>query len=203
MNRARGKTFGVAPRIPIFFKTGWSFLPNRLKAALDCQTSITRQPPGIGPAMCASTPLTGQSASRFLRPFKIILTLFSYLARDVAPRNSKRTPMGIGYLQFSKNKDERNYSMVKGIGRVGPKSNDVCFTPKVDIVVLFYAEATTVGPDCKPKSRHSLLSRTQTATARLSSSLSTPRTLMLIRSRLKTSAVLPCTTVFWSARLIF
>jgi len=56
MNRVRGKTFGLAPRIPIFFKTGWSFLPNRLKAALDCQTSITRQPPGIGPAMCTSTP---------------------------------------------------------------------------------------------------------------------------------------------------
>src|SRR5262245_50939562 len=96
MNLARGKIFGFIPRIPIFFKTGWSFLPNWLNAARDCQTSITRQPPGIGPAMCASTPLTGQSASLVLRPFKIILTLFSYLARDVAPRNSKRTPMGMG-----------------------------------------------------------------------------------------------------------
>src|SRR5262245_42290149 len=101
MNLARGKIFGLTPCIPIFFKTGLSFLPNRLKATLDCQTSITRQPPGIGPAMCASTPLTGQSASRFLRPFKIILTLFSYLARDVAPGNSKRTPMGMGYLHVS------------------------------------------------------------------------------------------------------
>jgi hypothetical protein len=67
MNRVRGKTFGFAPRIPIFFKTGWSFLPNRLKAALDCQTSITRQPPGIGPAMCTSTPLTGQSRNKVVR----------------------------------------------------------------------------------------------------------------------------------------
>jgi hypothetical protein len=98
MNLVRAKIFGFAPCIPIFFKTGLSFLPNRLKAARDCQTSITRQPPGIGPAMCASTPLTGQSASLFLRPFNIILTLFSYLARAVAPRNSKRTPMGMGYL---------------------------------------------------------------------------------------------------------
>jgi hypothetical protein len=98
MNLVRGKIFGFAPCIPISSKTGLSFLPNRLKAARDCQTSITRQPPGIGPAICASTPLTGQSASLFLRPFNIILTLFSYLARDVAPRNSKRTPMGMGYL---------------------------------------------------------------------------------------------------------
>src|SRR5262249_28611714 len=72
-----GKNLRVrAPTIPSFFKTGLSFLPKRLKAARDCQTSITRQPPGIGPAMCASTPLTGQSASLFLRPFNIILTLF-------------------------------------------------------------------------------------------------------------------------------
>src|SRR5262245_14659878 len=106
MNLARGKIFGLTPCIPIFFKTGLSFLPNRLKATLDCQTSITRQPPGIGPAMCASTPLTGQSASLFLRPFKIILTLFSYLARDVAPGNSKRTPMGMGYLHVSANQRE-------------------------------------------------------------------------------------------------
>src|SRR5262245_14018547 len=98
MNLVRGKIVGFAPCIPIFFKTGLSFLPKRLKAARDCQTSITRQPPGVGPAMCASTPLTGQSASLFLRPFNIILTLFSYLARAVAPRNSKRTPMGMGYL---------------------------------------------------------------------------------------------------------
>src|SRR5262249_18664294 len=62
------------------------------------QTWMRGQPPGIGRAMCASTPLTGQSASLFLRPFNIILTLFSYLARAVAPRNSKRTPMGMGYL---------------------------------------------------------------------------------------------------------
>ena len=99
MNLVTGKIFGFAPCIPISSKTGLSFLPNRLKAARDCQTSITRQPPGIGPAICASTPLTGQSASLFLLcPFNIILTLFSYLARDVAPRNSKRTPMGMGYL---------------------------------------------------------------------------------------------------------
>ena len=103
MNLARGKIFGLTPCIPIFFKTGLSFLPNRLKAARDCQTSITRQPPGIGPAMCASSPSTGQSASLFLRPFNIILTLFSYLARDVAPRNSKRTPIGMGYLDVSAN----------------------------------------------------------------------------------------------------
>src|SRR5262245_6458107 len=106
MNLVRRKIFGFVPCIPIFFKTGLSFLPNRLKAARDCQTSITRQPPGIGPAMCASTPLTGQSASLFLRPFKIILTLFSYLARDVAPGNSKRTPMGMGYLHVSANQRE-------------------------------------------------------------------------------------------------
>src|SRR5580765_1376283 len=98
MNLVRGKIFGLTPCIPIFFKTGLSFLPNRLKAARDCQTSITRQPPGIGPAMCTSSPLTGQSASLFLRPFNINLTLFSYLARDVAPRNSKRTPMGMRCL---------------------------------------------------------------------------------------------------------
>src|SRR4029079_5640653 len=98
MNLVRGKIVGLTPCIPIFFKTGLSFLRNWLKAARDCQTSITRQPPGIGPAMCVSNPLTGQSASLFLRPFNIILTLFSYLARDVAPRNSKRTPMGMGYL---------------------------------------------------------------------------------------------------------
>jgi hypothetical protein len=84
------------------------------------------------------------------------------------------------------------------ITRLGAAS----YMNSTDDIVLFYAEATTVGPDCKPKSRHSLLSRTQTATARLSSSLCTPRTLILIRSRLKTSAVLPCTTVFWSARSI-
>ena len=96
----RGKIFGLTPCIPIFFKTGLSFLPNWLKAARDCQTSITRQPPGIGPAMCASIPLTGQSASLFLRPLNINLTLFSYLARDVAPRNSKRTPMGMNASMF-------------------------------------------------------------------------------------------------------
>src|SRR5262249_29122247 len=59
MNLVRRKIFGFAPCIPISSRTGLSFLPNRLKAARDCQTSITRQPPGIGPAMCASTPLTG------------------------------------------------------------------------------------------------------------------------------------------------
>ena len=71
MNLVRGKIL----RHPLhsdLFKTGFSFLPNRLKAVRDCQTSITRQPPGIGPAMCASTPLTGQSASLFLRPLNII-----------------------------------------------------------------------------------------------------------------------------------
>jgi len=98
MNLLREKIFGFVPCIPISFKTGLSFVPNRLKAARDCQTSTTRQPPGIGPAMCASSPLTGQSASLFLRPFNIILTLFSYLARAVAPRNSKMTPMGMGNL---------------------------------------------------------------------------------------------------------
>ena len=67
--------------------------------------------------------------------------------------------MGMGYLQyFSKIKDERNYSMVKGIGRVGPKSNlfrlatnvrfgskaDMCgalthvrYGPKADMASLF------------------------------------------------------------------
>ena len=103
MNLVRGKIFGLTPCIPIFFKTGLSFLPNWLKAARDCQTSITRQPPGIGPAMCASSPLTGQSASLFLRPFNINLTLFSYLARDFVPRNSKRTPMGTRCLHVSSN----------------------------------------------------------------------------------------------------
>ena len=102
MNLVREKIFGLTPCIPIFFKTGLSFLPNRLKAARDCQTSITRQPPRIGPAMCA-IPLTGQSASLFRRPFNINLTLFSYLARDVAPRNSKRTPMGMRCLHVSAN----------------------------------------------------------------------------------------------------
>ena len=90
MNLVTGKIFGLTPCIPIFCKTGLSFLPNRLKAARDCQTSITRQPPGIGPAMCARIPLTGQPRAFFLRPFNIILTLFSYLARDAAPRNSKK-----------------------------------------------------------------------------------------------------------------
>src|SRR5260221_10566556 len=121
MNLVRGKIFGLTPCIPIFFKTGLSFLPNRLKAARDCQTSITHQPPGIGPAMCASSPLTGQSASLFLRPFNIILTLFSYLARDVAPRNSKRTPMGMGYLDVS-----ANLESVSGSG------GDVRFWSKTD-----------------------------------------------------------------------
>jgi hypothetical protein len=55
--------------------------------------------------MCASTPLTGQSASLFLRPFKISLTLFSYLARDVAPGNSKMTPIGMSYLQVLANEN--------------------------------------------------------------------------------------------------
>ena len=70
MNLVRGKIVGLTPCIPIFFKTGLSFLPNWLKAARDCQTSITRQPPGIGPAMCASSPLTGQSASLFSSPLQ-------------------------------------------------------------------------------------------------------------------------------------
>ena len=122
MNLVRGKIFGLTPCIPIFFKTGSSFLPNRLKAARDCQTSITRQPPGIGPAMCASTPLTGQSASLFLRPFNVILTLFSYLARDVAPRNSKRTAMGMGHLRVS-----ANLESVSGSG------GDVRFGSEADI----------------------------------------------------------------------
>ena len=78
MNLVRGKIFGLTPCIPIFFKTGLSFLPNWLKAARDCQTSITRQPPGIGPAMCASSPLTGQSASLFLRPFNQLDALFVF-----------------------------------------------------------------------------------------------------------------------------
>ena len=134
MNLVRGKIFGVTPCIPIFFKTGLSFLPNRLKAVRDCQTSITRQPPGIGPAMCASTPLTGQSASLFLRPLNIILTLFSYLARDAAPRNSKRTPMGMGYLHVSSNLE--SLSGNRGDVRFGSKA-DMCaakshvrFTPE-------------------------------------------------------------------------
>src|SRR6185437_5237296 len=120
---------GLAPCIPIFFKTGLSFLPNWLKAARDCQTSITRQPPGIGPAMCASSPLTGQSASLFLRPFNINLTLFSYLARDVAPRNSKRTPIGMRCLHVSVNLES-----VSGSGgdvRFGSKA-DMC-SAQVDV----------------------------------------------------------------------
>ena len=60
-----GKNLDLTPCIPIFFKTGLRFLPNRSKAPRDCQTSITRQPPGIGPTMCVSSPLTGQSASLF------------------------------------------------------------------------------------------------------------------------------------------
>ncbi|MGC1844221.1 MAG: hypothetical protein WA730_17810, partial [Pseudolabrys sp.] len=91
------------------------------KAARDCQTSITRQPPGIGPAMCASSPLTGQSASLFLRPFNINLTLFSYLARDVAPRNSKRTPMGMRCLHVSANLE--SVSVSGGDVRFGSKAD--------------------------------------------------------------------------------
>ena len=117
-----GKNLRPRPLHSDLFQTGLSFLPNWLKAARDCQTSITRQPPGIGPAMCASSPLTGQSASLFLRPFNINLTLFSYLARDVAPRNSKRTPMGMRCLHVS-----ANLESVSGSG------GDVRFGSKADI----------------------------------------------------------------------
>ena len=130
MNLVRGKIFCFAPCMPIFFRTGLSFLPNRLKAARDCHTSITRQPPGIGPAMCASTPLTGQSASLFLRPFNIILTLFSYLARAAAPRNSKRTPMQLYFrkrtcavqLEMSAKGQKRTFPSVRTMPRFGSKA---------------------------------------------------------------------------------
>jgi hypothetical protein len=69
MKRAIGKMVGFAPFIPISFRIGLSFLPKRLNAARDCHTSTTHQPPGIGPAMCARQPFTGQSASRFLYEF--------------------------------------------------------------------------------------------------------------------------------------
>lgn len=95
MKRAIGKIVGFAPFIPISFKIGLSVLPKRLNAARDCHTSTTHQPPGTGPAMCARQPFTGQSASRFLRPFKIFRTLFWYLERDAVPGNLKMTPMGI------------------------------------------------------------------------------------------------------------
>lgn len=94
MKRAIGKMFGFAPFIPISFRIGLSFLPKRLNAARDCHTSTTHQPPGTGPAMCARRPFTGQSASRFLRPFKIFLTLFWYFVRDAAPENLNRTAIG-------------------------------------------------------------------------------------------------------------
>ena len=61
MKRLSGKTFGFTFARPIFFITGFSFLPKRLIAAFDCHTSITRQPPGTGPAAWASRPFTGQS----------------------------------------------------------------------------------------------------------------------------------------------
>jgi len=100
MNLVSGKIFGLTPLIPTFVKIGLSFLPNLLKAARDCQTSTTRQPPGIGPAIWASSPLTGQSASFFLRPFRISLTLCSYLDRDAEPGNSKITPMAMAISIF-------------------------------------------------------------------------------------------------------
>ena len=87
-----GKNLRPHPLHSDLFQNRLELLTKLVKGRSDCQTSITRQPPGIGPGPRASTPLTGQSASLFLRPFNIILTLFSYLARDFVPRNSKRTP---------------------------------------------------------------------------------------------------------------
>src|SRR5450759_1962539 len=110
MKRTRGKILILAPRIPTFFMTGASVLPNRLKAARDSQTSITRKPPGIGPAMCASTPFTGQSASRLRRPFRSSWTLFWYLARALAPGKSITIPIGMGGLLVWK--DARGYEGV-------------------------------------------------------------------------------------------
>src|SRR5258705_13260871 len=81
------------------FRTGINALPNFLNAASDCQTSTTRQPPGTGPAICASTPFAGQSASLFFRPLSNFFTVISYRAR-VVPGNSTIRPTAIVLFPF-------------------------------------------------------------------------------------------------------
>src|SRR5665213_277851 len=99
MNRVNGKIFGSTSGKPDSFMIGPNTFPKRLNAASDCQTSTTRQPFGIGPAMCASTPFTGQSASLFPRPFDIFFEEFSYCSR-VMPGISKMTPIAIVLLPY-------------------------------------------------------------------------------------------------------
>ena len=52
-----------------FFMIGRKTFPNCASAASDSQTSTTDEPFGRGPAMCASTPSTGESATLLPGPF--------------------------------------------------------------------------------------------------------------------------------------